>query len=334
MRLRETSRLSMQSPPPPDARAPRVRGAAGRRPRAADITGVLLAAGSAVSFGVTVVAGRSLATSTIDPATALGFRFTVAAAVVAVVLAVRRVPLLPAPGERLAILALGAVVYTGQATLFYLGLQRGTAAATALLFYAYPALVTVIELALRWVVPSPRILVALGLSAAGTVLVVASGDRVSISGAGALMALGAAGIFALYLLGSSRFIVRSSALTQAGWVATGAAVSSFARAVVTHGVSVPPGQWPALAVYGGATASAFTFLFMALPRLGASRLAVVMTLEAFSAVVLGALFLGETLTAAQAAGGVAILAATVTVAGGTGSGRPGPIEELETAPGA
>jgi drug/metabolite transporter (DMT)-like permease len=299
-----------------------------------EATGVLLAAGSAVSFGVTVVAGRSLATSDIDPATALGFRFTVAAAVVAAVLVVRRVPLLPASGERLAIVLLGAVLYTGQATLFYLGLQRGTAAATALLFYAYPAIVTVIELAVGWVSPSGRNLLALGLSAIGTVLVVASGDRVSISGTGALLALGAAAIFALYLLGSSRFVARSNAVTQAGWVAVAAAVTSLARAVLTHGVSVPAGDWPALAVYGTATASAFALLFMALPRLGPSRLAVVMTLEAFSAVVLGALFLGESLTVVQAAGGAAILAATATVAGGPRTRRPGPIDELETAPGA
>jgi drug/metabolite transporter (DMT)-like permease len=117
-------------------------------------------------------------------------------------------------------------------------------------------------------------------------------------------------------------------------VAVGAAVSSLGRAALTHGISVPAHSWPALAMYGVATASAFALLFMALPRLGPSRLAVVMTLEALSAVVLGALFLGESLTAAQAAGGVAILAATATVARRPGAGGAGPIDELESATGA
>ncbi|MCA1845880.1 MAG: DMT family transporter [Actinobacteria bacterium] len=292
------------------------------RPRSAEVIGVVLAAGSAVSYGVTVVVGRSLASSDVDPATALGVRFAIAAAVVAIVLAVRRSPLVPARGERLRILLLGAIGYTGESTLFFMSLQRGTAAAAALLFYAYPAIVTVAELALGWATPNRRNLLALGLSCLGTVLVVASAERVSMSATGAAMALGAAAIFAVYLLTANRLVHRTHALTQAAWVAAGAAVSSLGRGAVTHGLTVPADRWPTLLLYGAATASAFALMFMALPRLGASRLAVVMTLEAFSAVVLAGLFLHETITVAQALGGAAILAATAVVAGRRAPYRP------------
>ena len=67
------------------------------------------------------------------------------------------------------ILALGAIGYAGQSSLFYLSLQRGTAATSILLFYAYPALVCVIGwLALRERRPARRTALALGLSATGT----------------------------------------------------------------------------------------------------------------------------------------------------------------------
>jgi drug/metabolite transporter (DMT)-like permease len=300
--------------------------------RSAELTGVLLAAASAVSYGVTVVVGRELATSGIEPATALGLRFAIAAVLVALVLGVRRAPLLPAPGERLRVFLLGAIGYSGEATLFYLSLQRGTAAAAALLFYAYPAIVTVIELAVGWARPSRRSLLALGLSCTGTVLVVASADRVSMSATGAAMALGAAAIFAVYLVFNARLVSRTHALTQAGWVAAGAAVSCLVRGVLGDGIAVAGGEGPILLLYGASTAAAFALMFMALPRLGASQLAVVMTLEAFSAVALAAVFLGESLTPLQAVGGAAILVATVTVAGRRR--RPAPLpEELPAAAG-
>ncbi len=285
----------------------------------------MLASASAVSYGVTVVVGRALATSGIGPATALGLRFAITALLVAMVLGLRRAPLRPARGERLRVFLLGAIGYGGEATLFYLSLQRGTAAAAALLFYAYPAIVTVIELAVGWARPSPRSLLALGLSCLGTVLVVASADRVSMSATGAAMALAAAAIFAVYLVFNVRLVSRTHPLTQAGWVAAGGAVSTLGWAVFGDGIAVPAGEWPALLLYGASTAAAFALMFMALPRLGASQIAVVMTLEAFSAVVLAALFLGESLTPVQAVGGVAILVATVSVAGRRR--RPEPLPE-------
>jgi drug/metabolite transporter (DMT)-like permease len=66
--------------------------------------------------------------------------------------------------------------------------------------------------------------------------------------------------------------------------------------------------------YGAATALAFTMMFAALPRVGAARVAVVMTLEAVASVVLAAIFLGERLTFVQMLGGAAVLGAAVVIA--------------------
>jgi drug/metabolite transporter (DMT)-like permease len=108
--------------------------------------GLGAAAGSAIAFGFTVVIGRALATDGLGGFTALGIRFVLGAAMLFALQAVRRGPLLPAPGERLAVIGLGAVGYAVEASFFYLGLERGTAAAVTLIFYAYPAIVTVAEL--------------------------------------------------------------------------------------------------------------------------------------------------------------------------------------------
>jgi drug/metabolite transporter (DMT)-like permease len=282
--------------------------------RGARIAGVLLAAIGAVAYGVATVIGRELARAGVDSATALGARFAIAAAVLAALLVVRRAPLRPLRGEWGRIVALGAVGYALESTLFYLSLERGTAAACVLLFYAYPAIVTVIELARGAERLTGATALALSLSIAGTAVVVAAGSDVSISDAGVLLALGSAAAYAVYLVVGRQLGRRTNAMTAGCWVAVGAAAASLARGVAGQTIAVPSGHLLALAAYGVSTAAAFALTFAALARIGASHTAVVMTLEALSAVVLAAAWLGEPITAAQALGGAAIVAAAAVIA--------------------
>ncbi len=224
------------------------------------------------------------------------------------------------------VLALGGVGYAFQASLFYAALQRGTAAAVALLFYAYPALVTGVEMAVARQRPTGRLSTALGLSVAGTLLIVLSGGHVSITPAGTGLALAAAAAFGLYLLVGAGAAPRTSAsaggaMVIGAWVAAGAAVSLSAVGAASGGLRWPGEDWWLMIASGLATACAFVLLFAALERLGASRTSVVMTLEALSAVVLGALLLDERLGPVQLIGGLAILAATVLV---STAGAPAP----------
>ncbi|MCA1691240.1 MAG: DMT family transporter [Acidimicrobiales bacterium] len=292
------------------------------QPRSVGAAGTALAAGGAVAYGVTVVVGRSLADAGLGPATALGVRFGVAAVCLLALLGLRRAPLRPLPGELRRILLLGAVGYTAESTLFYLSLQRGTAAACALLFYAYPAIVSVIEVARGRERPTRATLAALLLSVSGTAVVVAAGSDVSISGAGIAFALGSAATYAVYLLVGRELGRRSDPMTAACWVAIGASASSLARGALTSSLSDPRDHLGQLALYGVATAVAFWLIFAALARIGTARTAVVSTLEAFSAIVLAAVFLGEKITAAQAAGGAAILVAAGIIAATASSNRP------------
>lgn len=296
----------------PDHPAP----AAAPRGRAAgdeSLVGALLAVGSALSYSSTIVINRSLAKAGLGVDTTLSARFGVAAVVLLTVVVARRQAVLPAKGERVRVILLGGIGYATESTLFFMGLERGTAAAVALLFYAYPAIVTLIELALGRARPEARTLGPLGLSVAGTALVIAAGSDVSISPAGVVMALASAVSFALYLLAGDRLLSRTGALTTGAWVAAGAAASFLARGALTSSFHSPAGHWPALIGNGIATAAAFTFMFAALRRLGASRTAVVMTLEAVFAVALGVLVLGETLRPLQLLGGAAVVAATAMV---------------------
>jgi drug/metabolite transporter (DMT)-like permease len=279
--------------------------------------GVLAASGSATAFGVTIVTQRQLATNGLSVATTLGIRFAIAAALLLLYLAVRRKPLLPNPGERRWALLLGGIGYAGEAALFYLALQRGSAGAVSLLFYAYPAIVTVLEVVLRLRPPRLVTFAVVALSTLGVTLVVATGDRVSITPAGVGYALGAAASFACYMLLSQRLVPTSPAPVVGAHVAAGAAVAILTFGLVRGSIDASRGDVALLVLNGTATALAFALLYAALADLAASAAAVVMTLEAFVTVALGALVLDEVIRPLQLAGGVVVVIAAVLVARGT-----------------
>jgi drug/metabolite transporter (DMT)-like permease len=280
----------------------------------AGVIGVGLAAGGAVAYGVATVLGRALAAAGVDSATALAARFAVAAVVLVIVLGFRKVPVRPLPGEWLPIVLLGAIGYTAESTLFYSSMEHGTAGACIMLFYAYPVIVVLIDLAGKRIRLTTAMVQAIALSTVGTLTVVAVGGEVSISTMGVVLALAAAGAYGLYLIVGKELSRRSDPMTAACSVAAGAAGSSAVRGAVTGSLEFPSGHLLQIAAYGVATAVAFSLTFAALSRIGASQTAVVMTLEAVSTVVLAALVLGESVSVGQACGGLAVIGAAAVIA--------------------
>ena len=280
--------------------------------RAAPI-GVALAAIGALSYGVTVVVGEDLADAGFGPATSLGVRFAVAGGLLALILRARSRRVFGPRRDVVAGLALGAV-YALEATFFFSSLERMTAAATALIVYIYPALVTVIELIRGREVVHRSTFVALALSSLGSAIVVVGAGHVDVSAAGVGFALASAATYAAYLI-VGREVARSlDPMFVAAWVAIGASLTNLAKGAVTQQLVDPSSRAAEIGLYGLSTAIAFTLTFAALQRIGAPRVAMVMTLEAVSAVVMAAIFLHESVTVIQGVGGVAVLAAAVVIA--------------------
>lgn len=145
-------------------------------------------------------------------------------------------------------------------------------------------------------------------------MVVAAGGEVSISGTGTAFALGSAATYAVYLIVGRHLGRRSDAMTRSLLGGRGRFGQSPPQGSPHVVADRPRGDLGQLALYGIATALAFWLTFAALARIGTSRTAVVSTLEAFSAIVLAAVFLDENVTAAQTAGGAAILVAAGVIA--------------------
>ena len=287
-----------------------------------------LGAAGAFAFGCTILFSRTVARDNLPPPVALGIRFGVAGLLLLGVLVVTRRPLLPPPGERVFAITLGFVVYAVESTCFYLGLEHGTAAAVALIFYAYPAVIAITEVVLgaaRW---RARTFVALALAVSGSSVVAIGGGRLAISTSGVFFVGASIVMFSAYVLVSDRVFVRTDSITAATWTAIGASMGTATFGVLRGDLEAPSGHaLAALFANGLATAAAFTLFFVVLDRIGATRTAIVMALEAVTGIVLTAVFLGESVRPVVALGGAAVLAGAVIAA----FSAPASVEALESA---
>ncbi len=287
-------------------------GVRSRRSGAVDLG---LAFAGAFAFGCTILFSRAVARDGLAPSVALGIRFACAGLILLGVLALMRRPLLPPPGERVAAIGLGLVLYSVESTLFYLGLERGTAAAVALIFYAYPAVVALAEVVLGQARFQARTLVALLLAIVGSAIVAVGGGDVAITTAGVLCVVGSILVFSTYVLVSDRVLVRTDSLTAATWTALGAAVGVTFGGLLRGNLEAPDASTlAALLANGVATAIAFTLFFVVLGRIGATRTAIVMAMEAVTGIVLSAIFLDESIRAVVVVGGIAILSGATLAA--------------------
>ena len=247
-----------------------------------------------------------------EPVGVLAVRFALAA--VALLLLARAAGQ-PLPRDRrLGVLALlGGGGYVAQGLFYFSALERISAGLTALLLYVFPALVVLLSAVLLRERPRPLAVGCVVLAMAGTALTI--GPVQGGQGSGVALGLGAALVYAVYIVASSR--VRGvGALATAATVLSAAAVSTALLALLTR-PALPQSAdgWLALvAVALVCTVVAVTTFFGALALLGPSDTAVVSTVEPVVSVAVAGLVLGERLSPLQVAGGAVVLLAVAALA--------------------
>jgi drug/metabolite transporter (DMT)-like permease len=288
--------------------------AASAQRRSVDLVGVGFILLTTIQFGATVVMGRLASRSNLTVPSYLIWRFGFAATLLAVAMAMLRLPFRAAPGEGWKLAALGAMGYSTEAGFFFAALNHGTAATVALLFYTYPVIVTFISWAVGRGLPGALLGLALAASTIGTALVVLAGGGVDISTAGIVFALMSAFIFSLYLVGADRVLKATNSLVGAMYVSASASAGLVVFAAISGQAQIPRGwsQWGPILGAGAFTAGAFVCLFAGLRRLGAVRTSIIAATEPLSAAVLAAIFLDESIGAGTAVGGALILAGAIT----------------------
>lgn len=278
------------------------------------VFGSALIALSAAAFGAMAIFARAAYASGANVSGVLLVRFSLAGAVLALVMVAtgRRFP----RGRELAVAAaMGGIGYVGQALSYFTALQHASAGLVALLLYLYPVLVSLLAAVFLGERLTWRKAGLLAVSFAGTALTIGSGSG---SPLGIFLGVAAAVIYSIYITVGGRF------LGSADSVAVSAVVCLSAAAVIGAGAGVSPpsfpsdaGGWNALvAVALVSTVVAILSFFAGLRRIGASRAAILSTLEPVVTIGLATWLLAEPLLPLQMLGGVMILCAAVLVTRG------------------
>lgn len=275
---------------------------------------------SASGFASMAVFGKQAFDAGFGVAEVLAVRFTLAAPMLGlVVLATRRslASLRLRRAELLRVLAMGAVGYAIQATLFFAALARISASLTGLLLYLYPVLVTVGAVVLGRHTANRLTVVGLTAALGGTALIVGFPEG-RVDALGVILGLAAAVWYAVYILVGERVVADVDPLVTSVYVTAGAAISfvvvgggllgdlDFDRVDAT-------GWWSLVGIAVLATAMAISCFFAGMARIGSTWSSITSSWEPVCTVLLSVAILHEHLTVGMAVGGALVVGGAIVL---------------------
>jgi drug/metabolite transporter (DMT)-like permease len=255
----------------------------------------------------------------------LSVRFTLAALLL-LVLARWRGEELPRGRQAVQLFLLGAVGYVVESACYFAALTRISAGLTALLLYAYPALVVLLTATITRARPSAKASVCVVVASVGTALTI--GPVAGGQWTGVLLGLAAAACYSTYIVVSALVVQGVGPFATSAVVMSGAGVVYDGYALST-GAALPSSAgawWAVLGVAILGTVVAVAAFFWALDLLGAPDTAVISTFEPVVSVVAAAVFLDESLTLLQLAGGALVLMAVAVLARSPGTSPAVPLD--------
>lgn len=278
-----------------------------------DRTGLLLITASAVSFGGVAVLSKLALAAGMGVANLQFWRWGLAALALAPLVLWRARP--PAGIAAMAF-GLGFVGQGLTSGLYIASLQHVPAALGSFLLYLNPVFVAIGAAMLLGERLRRRGLAALALAVLGLALM-AFAPGVAASSTGVILALASALCYAGVILAVRHLTATEPPLRIAAMLMLGATCSFGLFAAATGTLAPPPSAEVGLQVVVLAllcTAFSVATMYLALPRIGAPRAALVSTLEPVSTVAVAYVVLGEWYTPLQFAGGGLILLAVALLA--------------------
>ena len=286
------------------------------------LTGILLIAVSAASFGTLAIFGRFLYAEGLDTFTMLFLRFGIAALLMAVILVVRR-ETFPRGKILLQLIGMGALGYVGQSFSYLTAIKYASTGLVALLLYLYPVFVFILSvIVLRERVTGIRV-AALVLALTGTALTV---DPAGGQFQGILLAICAALIYSVYIIVGTN-VMKHVSPVQSSMVIFASAGAVYGTVIAFNGVYLPASSSGWLGIAGivliATVIPVVTFL-AGLERIGPTNAAMLSTLEPVVTVLLAAWFFDEHLNSIVMFGGALILVAVILLTRAELVNRPSP----------
>jgi len=275
----------------------------------------------ATTFGSNHIAARYAIDHGVNITTAVAVRSIGAALFVGMLVLASRVPLALAAATRWRALAIGVLIAV-QSYCLYSAVARIPVALALLAFNTFPMMFSLISWAADGQRPARRALVAMPVALIGLALALdvfgAAGDiaaRWSEIGAGVAYALGAAVSFAAALYLTSRWLKDMDGRLRTLLTMSTVALLMLAAGAVSGDLALPsnPGGWLGLALLTLFYGTAFTALFVLLPRLDALNNSAALNFEPIAVLFLAWPILGQGVEPRQIVGALVVVGAVVAL---------------------
>lgn len=258
---------------------------------------------------------KNIQPSGLQPLDIALWRFAFATPIIWLLLIALRTPQPDKPLPRRGLLGLG-VLLAGAALSAFVGLTYIQASTYVLLFYSYPAMVALINFvrgerlpALSWV--------ALALTTVGIALTVPDfgAGLTAEAWLGVLIAFVNAFLVAIYFIINGHVMRGHRAMRRASaWAISGALIVILLTVPARGDVMLPPDvqTWGLLLALAVVSTVLPIFMFMiGIQKLGASRAAILSTVEPIGTLILATLLLGEVIQPVQLFGGALIIGSVI-----------------------
>ena len=292
-----------------------------------DLTGVALILVSAIAFSAKAIFVKlayddpTALKIAVDPVTLLTLRMTIALPFFALIAwwASRGRQALLHRDWRVVIL-LGLMGYYAASLLDFWGLQYISAALERLILFLNPTIVVLISVLLFGYRIGKRDVFALSISYAGIALVFVHDlqfDPEKVLTGGALVLLSAI-LYAGYLVGAGEMVKRVGAVRFAAYASIVSTIAITLHFFVTHSANVLLAQTPRVYWLSGWMAIFSTVLPIVLMaegmrRIGSSNAAMISSIGPIATIFMGAIFLGEPVTALQLSGAALVLVGVLVI---------------------
>ncbi|MCQ3929466.1 MAG: EamA/RhaT family transporter [Chloroflexi bacterium] len=273
------------------------------------LIGIILVALSAAGFGTLALFSHYAYEDKMDTFSILFFRFSLAAMVMLGLLIIRGEQL-PRGSTFLRLVVMGVFGYVASSFAYLTALKYASSGLVALLLYLYPAFVTLLATVLLQEQFTMMKGIALGIALLGTAFTV---DPAGGQTLGVLLAITAAAIYSIYIIIGTHVLKRVTAIQSAAVIFASAGTAS-GLLMLMNGPQLPATKtgWVAiLAIVMIITVLPVVAFLAGLERIGPTNAAMMSTLEPIVTVILGVVWLNETLRPVTLMGGGLILIAVL-----------------------
>ncbi len=273
------------------------------------LTGIILIAISAASFGTLAIFGRYAYAENIDTFTLLFLRFGFSASFMTIMLILRKEPF--PRGRILAqLIGMGGIGYAGQSFLYLTAIKYASAGLVALLLYLYPFFVAILSMIFLKEKLTRTKAIALVIALCGTALTVGpvSGQMI-----GAVMAIVAALGYSIYIIIGANVMKHVSPFQSSAVIFTSASVV-YGILTFSNGMHLPQTNFGWMVIAGIVIVSTIipvTTFLAGLERIGPTNAAMLSTVEPIVTVLLATWLFGDQLLPIVLIGGGLILMAVV-----------------------